>query len=329
MLNRILNIDMYFTFILGLICFVIIPAKANRLEEVRNKLGGDFRIIVFSDDNADLKKTLDEAYDLVDRINASLNEFNESSELQILNNLKRLDNPSADMLTVMEFSQKAFKQTDAYFDISVGPLICEWDKAEMHNKRPSQKRLKKLEQSIGLTSCLLECSAQAIQIKTESSITLAGIAKGYIIDCVYDFLRERAYKNFLIEAAGDVRVSGKPIGADKWLVGVSSGARAIFTVALKSGQAIATSGNTYRYRMIDGVKYSHIINPKTLVPVKHNNTSTAIAESAMKADYIASTLNVIESMDEVEAIFCNDTMVHYIIFNESEVQGRSHRFPFF
>ena len=133
---------------------------------------------------------------------------------------------------------------------------------------------------------------------------------------MYAFLKKKNITSFLIEAAGDIRVFGSPENTDFWNVGVSSTNSNSYIVALKSGQAIATSGKTYRFRIIEGKKYSHIINPKTLTPVSHNLTSSVIANSAAEADYLASTFNMVIDKDEIDKIIDNHKDIELLIFNK-------------
>ncbi|EPR73186.1 hypothetical protein ADIWIN_1967 [Winogradskyella psychrotolerans RS-3] len=119
---------------------------------------------------------------------------------------------------------------------------------------------------------------------------------------------------------------GRPENTDFWNVGVSATNSNSYIVALKSGQAIATSGKTYRFRIIEGKKYSHIVNPKTLTPVSHNFTSSVIANSAVEADYLASTFNIVLNKDEIEKIIDNHKDIELLIFNNQDIIFETKKF---
>jgi thiamine biosynthesis lipoprotein len=96
---------------------------------------------------------------------------------------------------------------------------------------------------------------------------------------------------------------------------------------LASGQAIATSGKTYRYRVIDSKQYSHIINPKSMTPVKHNVTSSVVAENAMKADYLASAFNIIIDENLRNEILAQNDQVGLMLLRNQQVILRTENFP--
>ena len=299
--------------------FTAVNVYANKFTYNEKKLGGNFKLIFYTSEKNNADLIAKQTYLFVDSLNEIFSNYLKNSEISLLNKKGKLINPSSKLTALLKQSQEAYKNTNGYFDISIKPLIEFWDKAEKRNKFPSEKCLRKQQKFIGLNSVLTITNSNNIFLKRKSKLDLGGIAKGYLIDEVYAFLKKKNITSFLIEAAGDIRVFGSPENTDFWNVGVSSTNSNNYIVALKSGQAIATSGKTYRFRIIEGKKYSHIINPKTLTPVSHNLTSSVIANSATEADYLASTFNMVIDKDEIEKIIDNHKDIELLIFNKHDI----------
>jgi thiamine biosynthesis lipoprotein len=146
------------------------------------------------------------------------------------------------------------------------------------------------------------------------AIGLGGIAKGYAVDRAAAVLRSAGFLNFYIDGGGDVLVSGRR-GPRPWHVGVRNprgGRNAILAVLSLEEGAVVTSGDYERYREIDGVRYHHIIDPRTGWPARESIAVTVYAPSAEAADALATAAFVlgpeagsalIEDTPDTEALF--------------------------
>lgn len=294
--------------------FTTLNSYAKKFTYNENKLGGDFKLVFYTTNKSDADKTANQTYLYVDKLNAILSNYLLSSEVSLLNKKGKYPNPSIELIEVLNYSQLAFNKTDGYFDVSIQPLIELWNKAEEKGKIPSDKYLRRKGAEVGFND-VLRNDNDCLILKSKSELELGGIAKGFIIDKVYEYLKNMNFNSFLIEAAGDIRVFGSPEDEEFWTVGVSSNNEHNYVVQLKSGQAIATSGNTYRFRIIEGKKYSHIINPKSFMPVTHSLSASVIADSATTADYLASTFNIVTDKTEISTILNRHNNVEILIFN--------------
>ena len=297
--------------------FTAVNVYANKFTYNEKKLGGNFKLIFYTSEKNNADLIAKQTYLFVDSLNEIFSNYLKNSEISLLNKKGKLKNASSRLTALLKRSQEAYKNTNGYFDISIKPLIEFWDKAEKNNRFPSEKSLMKQQKFVGLNSVLRITNSNEIFLKRKSKLDLGGIAKGYIIDEVYTFLKKKNITSFLIEAAGDIRVFGSPENADFWTIGVSSDNNTNYTVNLKSGQAIATSGKTYRYRIIEGKKHSHIINPKKRTPIIHNITSSVIANNATTADYLASAFNIITDKDEINKILLKHKDTELLMFNRN------------
>lgn len=297
----------------------------NRFVFNEKKLGGNFQLVIYSSSQINANTLAKEAYQLVDSLNTIFSSYLKDSEISYLNNNRKLNSPSKELLEVLKISKDAYLKTNGYFNIAILPLIKVWEKAYKSQKIPSSKILEKQRKYIDLDRVLYLNNEQII-LKNKSGLVLGGIAKGFIIDQVYNLLKLKKATAFLVEAAGDIRVFGKPEESENWTVGISSNSKSSFYVSLKSGQAIATSGKTYRYKWIDKKKYSHILNPKSLSPVTENVTASVIANSAFVADYLASTFNVVTNKNKIKDILGNHKNICLLMFNRNGVIFRTENF---
>jgi thiamine biosynthesis lipoprotein len=130
-------------------------------------------------------------------------------------------------------------------------------------------------------------------------IDFNAIAQGYSVDILASYLDAKGVSNYLVELGGEVRAKGKKNNKEYWKVGIdqpnetSTEERPLQAVVRLRDKALATSGNYRKYYIENGQKFSHIINPQTGYPAKHNLLSaTVIADDCMTADAYATTFMV-------------------------------------
>ena len=134
------------------------------------------------------------------------------------------------------------------------------------------------------------------KLRPDIAIDLSAIAKGYAVDRVSAVLGAHAVRNFLVEIGGEVRVAGTRADGAAWQVGVESpdpGRPGLRVVALRD-EAIATSGDYRQWFAVDGVRYSHTIDPHSGRPVRHRLAAVSvISADAARADAMATALMVL------------------------------------
>jgi thiamine biosynthesis lipoprotein len=230
--------------------------------------------------------------------------FDSSSELNKLNNANgKKIKVSIEMIDLLKKSKIAYKNTDGLFDPTVLVSLQKigYDKSfkatSPVTKNP--KTTKNLATTIK-TNFQKRTKFDALKI-TKNTITipkglvldLGGIAKGYWVDKITKILAKQ-YKNFWISAGGDVYLKGTKEDGKLWEIGVQNPAifdQDILTLKTpKKGIGIATSGIAKRHGIKDGIKWHHLINSKTGLPVDNSILAvTAIANSTMAADVMAKT----------------------------------------
>ena len=129
-------------------------------------------------------------------------------------------------------------------------------------------------------------------------LDLGGIAKGYILEEALHTLRSAGVRRALIEAGGDIVVGDAPPDRDGWRIDVTGADREFAARAAKlTNAALATSGPTAQFVEIDGVRYSHVVDPRTGVGLTNHVTAHVIARDGATADALATALTVARAGD--------------------------------
>ena len=127
-------------------------------------------------------------------------------------------------------------------------------------------------------------------------LDLGGIAQGYIAQKVLDFLSTQKINRALVNASGDIVMSGSPPGAKGWTVGVNvpeSREELLPKKLLLQNKAVTTSGDAYQFIDHDGKRYSHITDPRTGYGVTFQRNVTVIANDGATADWLATACSIV------------------------------------
>jgi len=219
---------------------------------------------------------------------------------------------SADLARVVQIAQEISELTDGAFDITVGPLVNRWgfgprnfNTTNLDSSRiPSEAELQSLLQQVGYQKLEVSMSPPALRKQMPVYVDLSGIAKGYAVDKIADYLDSLQLHSYFIEIGGELRIKGLKPDGESWIPAIEKPldtAPQVYTVFYSHGESIAVAGSgDYRnYFEQDGVRYSHEINPRTGKPVKHTLAAVyVIAETAARADALATAFMV---MGEDEA----------------------------
>ncbi len=195
---------------------------------------------------------------------------------------------SAETFAVIARSQDIARRTRGVFDITVGAFKGLWKfDQDMDGSLPDPAEVRKRLALVGYKHLRLDAKKRTVFLaKKGMSITLGGIAKGYAVDRCVALLYERGFTNFMIQAGGDMFVAGKK-GAEPWIVGIRDprgAAESLFALAPIEDRSFSTSGDYERGFVKDGVRYHHILDPRTGQPARASRSVTIRAKDAFTAD---------------------------------------------
>ena len=228
---------------------------------------------------------------------------------------------SNDFSLVVERALHWSKLTDGAFDITIVPLLYLWgfgpgQASELGDIFPEEHAVQKRRTHVGYEK--LTTNKYYLQKKDPFiKIDLNAIAKGFGVDAVYSFLESIGMNNIMVEIGGEVRTKGENRKNEPWMIAVetpdleSAGSKTISWALPLESKAMATSGDYRNYYEIDGIRYSHEIDPRTGYPAQTGVASaTVVATNCMDADALATALIImgaesglqfIEKLEGVEA----------------------------
>lgn len=229
-----------------------------------------------------------------------------------------------DFLTVLRLSQMVSAATDGAFDCTVQPLVQLWGFGKDGIRHTvGEETLAETRRHIGMH--LIEIQNNSI-VRKDSLVQLNfnAVAKGYAVDKVADWLVGQGFTDCLVEIGGEIVARGTKNGKT-WKVGIqtptetSDGARESFqAIPLPDRRAVATSGNYRNYFEEDGVRYTHILDPRTGKPERTNLLSvTVIAPDCATADAYATAFMVLGYEKSADIVKKHPELeTYFIIANE-------------
>jgi thiamine biosynthesis lipoprotein len=261
-------------------------------------MGTQFRIVLYTSDEATATAASHAAFDRIRQLDETLSDYNADSELMRL--CARAGGPpvpvSEDLFFVLAQSQELAQQSDGAFDVSVGPVVRLWRRARRQHKLPDPERLAQARQLVGFQYIRLEKNARTVQLaKPRMQLDLGGIAKGYAADQAMVVIKRHGIKRALVAASGDIVVGEPPPGEPGWTIAVGApgeSAKQPLDYLLLHNAAVSTSGDAEQFLEIDGKRYSHVIDPRNGQALTDRLQVTVVAPDGTASDGLATMLSV-------------------------------------
>jgi len=257
------------------------------------------------------------------RIDQQMSPYKEQSELSLINReaANKVVTISAELFELLKTAQHIAEMSDGAFDITYASIGYQYNYRE--KIRPSQSSITKALPAINYTAITLNKKQSTVHFTHQGiKIDLGGIAKGYAVKRCLSLLKKAGIKHALVSAGGDTGLLGDRYGRP-WLVGIKH-PRAEHKTAVNiplENEAISTSGDYERYFIEDGIRYHHIINPKTGDSVRKVVSVSVIGQDPTYVDALSTTIFVkglvegmalINKLPGFEAIIIdNQRRLHY------------------
>ncbi|MGN0026663.1 MAG: FAD:protein FMN transferase, partial [Clostridium sp.] len=231
-----------------------------------------------------------------------------------------------DTYTVVKKGIEYSKLSNGLFDISVGPIVKLWNIGLPEAKVPTQEEIHERLPLIGYNDIELNDTDKTIYLKRKGMIIdLGGIAKGYTADVISDILTEEGVNSAIINLGGNIFAHGKKPNGDEWKIGIQdpfSERGGIIGTLITSNKSVVTSGIYERYIEKDGVKYHHILSPKTGYPYDNEVAGiTIVSDKSTDGDALSTSvfamgveegMKFVNSIDGIDAIFITKDNKVYI-----------------
>jgi thiamine biosynthesis lipoprotein len=240
---------------------------------------------------------------------------------------------SDDLFFVLRKADELSGRCDGAFDVTVGPVVQLWRLARRTQELPDPKEFAAARARVGYKKVKLDPVQKAVQLLTPGmQLDLGGIAKGYAADEALKVFRDRfGITRALVAASGDIACGDAPPGETGWKVEIAPIARGQQPRTLiLTNAAVSTSGDLEQFVEIGGVRYSHVLDPKTGLGLTGRRSVTVVAPSGVTADSMTKAVSVLpperalELVEETPGSACSIVVLDK---NERPAATSSKRFP--
>jgi thiamine biosynthesis lipoprotein len=276
-------------------------AQMTRFSFTESKMGAPFTVVFYSKDSVQAVSIAKRCFVLVDSFNFIFSDYIDTSELSNLSKTAGVNSMpvklSPALYDILIQYKKAYELSEGAFDITMGPLSKLWRKARKQQLFPTDSTIRSIRNLIGFNKLIFDTLNYTVRLTQPGmQLDLGGIAQGYVAQKVIDFLLSQGINQALVNASGDIVMSGAPVNKDGWVVGVNLPEKTDKLLNQKlilKNRAITTSGDAYQFIEKDGIRYSHIINPITGYGVTFQRNVTVIAADGTKADWLATACSIL------------------------------------
>lgn len=273
---------------------------------------------------------------LLSEIDLSLSIYNPHSVISRFNQNESGTKADEMFIEVFNKSYEVYQNTGGAFDITMGPIVNALGFGSTDRLNVDRSLIDSLMKFVGMNRVRFRNNTL---IKDNKNIMLDfnGIAQGYSVDLVAEFLNGLGIKNYLIEIGGEVRCKGTNKYSQTWRIGIEKPVEGNTTPGTNlqviiglNNKSLATSGNYRKYYEKDGVKYVHTVNPKTGYPVVSNLLSASvIADDCMSADAYATALMVFGVDKSIGFLNGNEFLEAYLIYSGQDGRFQIYATPGF
>ncbi len=281
-------------------CFVTCVdfAQEKELVTVQKTLklmGTRFDLTVVANNEDMGQINIEEATAEIRRIEDLISAWDPDSETSLINKNAgiRPVKVSLELFKLIERSKQISELTDGAFDISYSSMDEIWKFDGSMKRKPTESELKKSVTKVGYHKIILNENDQTVFLRDKGmKISFGAIGKGYAADKAKELLISKQVIGGIINAAGDLTTWGTKANGEKWLIGIANplSKEKIFSWLPVVESSVATSGNYEKFVVFDGVKYAHIIDPRTGYPSTGVNSVSIFAKSAEICDALATAV---------------------------------------
>ncbi|MET0498063.1 MAG: FAD:protein FMN transferase [Steroidobacteraceae bacterium] len=290
------------------------PVHAEWVERVTDGIMGTrITVELWADSSAAGNELIDAVLTEMRRIDASMSTYRKDSEVSMVNDRAAREAVviTPELFDLLSTSLKFSRLTDGAFDITYASVGYLYD--FRHNVRPDDKQIAAALPGIDYRHVLLDAKQRTVHFSRPGvRIDLGGIGKGHAVDRSIALLRSRGVAHALVTAGGDSRIIGDRFG-QPWVIGIRHPDRkneVIARIPLEDA-ALSTSGDYERYFDEKGIRYHHIIDPKTGDSARKVRSATIIGPTATMTDGLSKTafvlgaqraIEIYNSMEDIDAV---------------------------
>lgn len=285
-----------------------------------NMLGSPFEMTVVAQDTVTADGYIDMAVAEVKRIENLISDWIPTTQISEVNRNAGIKpvKVDAEVFELLERAIKISKITNGAFDISYASMDKIWKFDGSMKAMPTEEAIKKSIEKIGYQNIVLDKATQTVFLKISGmKLGLGGIGQGYIADKIKELLQNKGCTSGLVNVSGDINTWGKQPNGNPWTVGIINpmNKNKVFATFPLVDSAVETSGSYEKYVVFNGIRYSHIINPKTGYPATGIISVSVFAKQTEIADALATGifvlgvevgLDLVNQLKGIECIIVDD-----------------------
>jgi thiamine biosynthesis lipoprotein len=285
-------------------------------------MGNHFDFSVVAEDEKWAQACIVKGIDEVRRIEKLLTTYAEDSQTNQINAQAGIAPVKVDeeVVELIDRSLKISALTQGAFDITYGSIDKRlWNFDKQMTSLPDSVTAREMVRLINFRNVIVDKERSTVFLKEKGMrIGFGGIGKGYAADRAKAVMQNSGVESGIVNAAGDLTVWGVQPDGKPWTIGLADPEKKNlpFASLQLTNTSVATSGNYEKFVMIDGIKYSHTIDPKTGYPVRGIKSTTIICPAAELADAMATPvmvmgikagLNLINQLKNISCIIIDDS----------------------
>ena len=260
-------------------------------------MGSRFDITVVANDSSKANQYINLAVEEISRIERLISSWDPNSQTSEINQNAGIQPVTVDpeLFGLIERALAISQLTDGAFDISFASMERIWKFDGSMKEMPSEKAITNSVSLVGFQQIQIDKTKLTVFLPEKGMrIGFGAIGKGYAADKAKALLMEQGVTSGIINASGDMNTWGKQPSGEEWKVAITNpmNKSEAFALLPVSDQAVVTSGDYEKYVELNGVRYTHIIDPRTGYPATGLISVTVFAQSAELADALATSVFV-------------------------------------
>jgi FAD:protein FMN transferase len=294
-----------------------VPRAAQQVVRAHRTMGSEVRVTVWTADTAAADTSIGAVFAEFDRLDALLSVWRPGSDVLRINAAAgRAAVPvSPDTRAVLRTAQQVSEWTAGKFDVTFGALADVWRfDHDQDNRVPTPAEITARVALVDYRAVVIDEAAGTVFLsRAGMRLHLGGVGKGYAVDRAVAILRARGFQDFMVQAGGDLFVSGQA-GGRPWRLGINDPRGApddpFATVELRD-RTLSTSGDYERFFIANGARYHHLLDPDVGAPARGCRSVTIVAGTATLADALSTGVFIlgadvgmalVERLPDVDAV---------------------------
>ena len=281
-----------------------------RFEFSQVHMGMPVRIVLYTTDEPSARAAATTAFARVAALDREMSDYRPDSTLREI--ARRAPAPvrvSREVFDVISRAVAIARATGGAFDPTVGPVVAIWRETRRTGELPAPAALAAARSRVGWSRITLDAAQSTVRLDAGMTLDLGAIAKGYILRAALDALCDTGITRALVDAGGDIVTGDAPPDRQGWQIDVPAAPRLPDAFVTRASSlkhaALATSGPSAQFVEINGVRYSHVVDPRSGEALTSSTSAHVIAPDAATADALATAATVLgpEGLTALRAAF--------------------------